>query len=156
MSFDIRVERFFDVSPDIAFHHWTDDNARRDWYRGDEADWIVHSETDLRVGGRFLVRWGPSVEDAYQEDGTFVVIEPPHRLTYTSRFTQRTPAEGEPFGLVVNVTFNPSGHGTLLRLVETGYPSADIRDAFLRDGAAQGLEFFELSLLRRTAQRDED
>lgn len=152
MSFDIRIERHFDVTPRVAFHHWTDDDARRDWYRGDEDDWVVHAETDLRVGGRFVVRWGPTTEDAYQEDGTFDVVDPPHLLTYTSRFTPRTAAEGDPFELHVSVSFDPDGAGTLLRLVETGYPTADIRDAFLRDGAAQGLEFFELSLRRRTSR----
>ena len=29
MSFDIRAERHLDTSPDVAFHHWTDD-ARLD------------------------------------------------------------------------------------------------------------------------------
>ena len=67
MSFDIRAERHLDTSPDVGFHHWTDD-ARRAWYRGDESDWVVH--------------------------------------------------------------------------VETGYPTADIRDALLRNGAAQGLGVF--------------
>ena len=38
--------------------------------------------------------------------------------------------------------------------VETGYPTADIRDALLRNGAALGLESFELSVLRRNTQPD--
>ena len=38
--------------------------------------------------------------------------------------------------------------------VETGYPTADICDALLRNGAALGLESFELSVLRRNTQPD--
>lgn len=45
--------------------------------------------------------------------------------------------------------------GTLMILVESGYPTEGIRDAFLRDGAAQRLGFFAISLRRRTAEPDE-
>lgn len=146
MTYDVVVERRLRASPAVAFHHWVDAEARRHWYRGDEDDWVVTAETDLRVGGRFVVRWGPSATDAYQEDGTFLVVDPPHRLVYTSRFTPRTAAEGEPFELQVTVTFAADGDGTALRLVEAGYPTAELRDAFLRDGAAQGLAFYERTL----------
>ena len=99
MSFDIRLERRLHVSPEVAFHHWVDADERRQWYLGDEDDWVVEAETDLRVGGAFRVRWGPNLDDAYQEDGTFEIVEPPHRVSYTSRFTPRTADEGDPFEL---------------------------------------------------------
>lgn len=146
MSYDIRLERSLRVAPEVAFHHWADAEARCNWYRGDEDDWVVEAETDLRVGGRFVVRWGPTTDDAYQEDGTFEVVEPPNRLVYTSRFTPRTVEEGAPFELRVTVTFDADGGGTLLRLIESGYPTIEMRDAFLRDGAAQGLDFYERTL----------
>jgi uncharacterized protein YndB with AHSA1/START domain len=106
----------------------------------------VEAETDLRVGGRFVVRWGPTTDDAYQEDGTFEVVEPPHRLVYTSRFTPRTADEGEPFEVRISVTFEADGDGTMMRLVESGYPTIEIRDAFRRDGTEQGLKFYERTL----------
>ena len=146
MNHDIRVERRLRVTPEIAFQHWVDADARRAWYRGDEDDWVVEAETDLRVGGTFVVRWGPSADDAYQEDGMFEVVEPPHRLVYTSRFTPRSSAEGEPFELHVTVTFDRDGDGTLLRIVESGFPTAEVRDTFRRDGMAQGLDYFERTL----------
>ena len=37
----------------------------------------------------------------------------------------------------------------LLRLIETGYPDQKTRDAFLRDGAAHGPEFFAQSMHRQ-------
>ena len=72
-------------------------------------------------------------------------LEPPHRLVYTSRFTPRTAEEGA-FKLRVTVTFEADGGGTLLRLIGPGYPSIEKRDAFLRDGAAQGLDYYERTL----------
>ena len=44
------------------------------------------------------------------------------------------------------ITFHADGDGTLLELVEAGYPTEEVRDAFLRDGAAQGLSFYERTL----------
>ena len=107
---------------------------------------VVDAATDLRVGGHYFVRWGPTPEQAYREEGTFEVVHPPNRLVYTSRFTPMTKDEGAPLELRVSVTFQADGDGTLLELVETGYPTAEIRDAFLRNGADQGLAFFERSL----------
>jgi uncharacterized protein YndB with AHSA1/START domain len=146
MIYEIRVQRRLRVSPDVAFHHWVDADERRRWYQGDEPDWVVDAATDLRVGGRYFVRWGPTPERAYQEDGVFEVVEPPNRLVYTSRFTPMTPDEGPPLELRVFVTLRPDGDGTLLELVESGYPTEEIRDAFLRNGIGQGLDFFERTL----------
>ncbi len=53
----------------MAFHHWVDAEQRQDWYRGDQTDWVVEAATDLRVGGRYHVRWGPTREQAYREEG---------------------------------------------------------------------------------------
>jgi hypothetical protein len=51
----------------------------------------------------------------------------------------------------VTVIFQPDGDGTLLELVESGYPTIDVRDAFLRNGADQGLVFYERTLPSRTS-----
>jgi uncharacterized protein YndB with AHSA1/START domain len=151
MTYEIRLHRRLDVTPDVAFHHWVDADERRRWYRGDEPDWVVDAATDLRVGGRYYVRWGPTLEQAYQEEGIFEVVDPPHRLVYTSRFTPIAAHEGAPLDLRVTVIFHPDGDGTLLTLVESGYPTIDIRDAFLRNGADQGLVFYERTLPSRTS-----
>jgi uncharacterized protein YndB with AHSA1/START domain len=143
MNDDIRLRRRLDVTPDVAFHHWVDAEERRRWYQGDEPDWVVEAATDLRVGGHFYVRWGPTSDRAYQEDGIFRVVDPPHRLVYTSRFTPIAGGEEAPLELLVTVTFQADQDGTLLELIESGYPTPEIRDAFLRNGADQGLAFYE-------------
>lgn len=146
MTYEIRLQRRLGVPPEVAFHHWVDADARRRWYQGDEPGWVVDAATDLRVGGRYHVRWGPAAERAYREEGTFLVVEPPNQLVYTSRFTPMSDDEGAPLDLRVSVTFSADGDGTILELVETGYPTREIRDAFLRNGADQGLAFYERSL----------
>lgn len=84
------------MTPDGAFRHWVDADERRRWYQGDEPDWVVDAATDLRVGGRNYVHWGPTPEQVYQEEeeDIFEVVDPPNRLVYTSRFTPIAADEG--------------------------------------------------------------
>jgi uncharacterized protein YndB with AHSA1/START domain len=49
----------------------------------DEADWVVESECDLRVGGEWIIRFGPS-SAPYVERNVFHTVERPHRLVYAS------------------------------------------------------------------------
>jgi uncharacterized protein YndB with AHSA1/START domain len=84
--------------------------------------------------------------ECYREDGIYLAVEPPSRVVYTSLFTPISADEGEPFEIQVTVTFTEQEGGTLLRVTERGYPSTDVRDAFLRDGTSTGLIYFERSL----------
>ncbi len=151
MTLEIRLRRHLDVNPEVAFHHWVDAGQRRRWYQGDEPDWVVEAATDLRVGGSYFVLWGPTAERAYREEGTFELVDPPHRLVYTSRFIPMSEDEGPAVDLRVSVTFQSDAGGTLLELVETGFPTTEIRDAFLRNGADQGLAFYERTLPNSTS-----
>jgi hypothetical protein len=54
-SFNIRLQRVVDTSPEVAFEHWVDADARRSWYARDEGSTVIESTTDLRVGGSYTV-----------------------------------------------------------------------------------------------------
>ena len=82
---EIRLQRVLDTTPDVAFKHWVDAEARRRWYTPHEG-WIVEAETDLRVGGAWRVLFGPSRDQMYLEHGVFEEVEPPHRLGYTTLY----------------------------------------------------------------------
>jgi uncharacterized protein YndB with AHSA1/START domain len=145
VSFDIRVQRQLATPPEVAFHHWIDADERAAWYCGDNDGWVVEAATDLRVGGTHHIAWGPSPAHMWREEGTFDVVEPPHRLAYTSR---HIPPEDEgPGGEVhVTVTFEANAGGTLLTLVETGYPSAEVRDMVEKEFLPTGLDAYERTL----------
>jgi uncharacterized protein YndB with AHSA1/START domain len=144
MSFDIRLERLLSTSPEVAFHHWVDADARCRWYGGEDG-WTVEATTDLRVGGRYRVAWGPTPDRLYREEGGFEVVEPPHRLEYTSRSTPPTPAEGAPLEVRVTVTFQERDGETLLTLLEADYPSRELRDRF-QGFVPAGLDHYERTL----------
>jgi uncharacterized protein YndB with AHSA1/START domain len=124
---DIRLERIVNVTPDAAFKHWVDAEARRRWYAPDESWIVVEAETDLRVGGAWRVLFGPSPDELYLEHGVFEEVDPPNRVVYTTRYEY---PDGRPaFQTHVTVTFEPRGVRTLLTVLDTGYPTEDRRAA---------------------------
>jgi uncharacterized protein YndB with AHSA1/START domain len=139
---DIRLERFFNASPDAAFKHWVDADARRRWYAPEDG-WIVEAETDLRVGGAWRVLFGPRRDEMYLEHGVFEEIDPPHRLVYTTRYEY---PDGRPsYETRVTVTFEARQDGTLLTLLDTGYPNEEQRSAN-ESGWPDFLDAFERTL----------
>jgi uncharacterized protein YndB with AHSA1/START domain len=144
MSYDIRVERLLNTTPEVAFHQWVSAEGRGQWYHGKNADWEVKAETDLRVDGTYWVTWGPIGGVPWREDGTFRVVEPPTKLVYAS-LTTPPPGEGEPLQTTITITFEEREGKTLLTLVEAGYPTADLRD-MIEPFVVKGVEYYAESI----------
>jgi uncharacterized protein YndB with AHSA1/START domain len=125
-GFDLRLRRVVNTTPEAAFRHWVDPEARRRWAAPDAA-WIVEAETDLRVGGGWRVRFGPTRDWMVVEHGEFEEIDPPHRVVYASR--HECPDGRPEFATRVSVSFDAHVGGTLLTVLDAGYPSAQLRDA---------------------------
>ena len=142
-GFDIRLERVVNTTPDAAFKHWVDAEARRRWYAPDNTWTVETAETDLRVGGAWHVRFGPTPEEMYVERGVFEEIDPPHRVVYTTVYEF---PDGRPsFQTRVTVTFERRDDRTLLTVLDTGYPSEEQRSAY-EAGWPDFLDAFERTL----------
>jgi uncharacterized protein YndB with AHSA1/START domain len=129
-TFDIRLQRVVDATPDVAFRDWVDADTRRSWYAPDEGSTVAESRTDLRVGGTYaVVVVGPAGEPKYREEGVFEVVDPPHRLVYQQ--IMRLP-DGSSVETRVTVTFEEHESKTLLTLLDEGYPTEEQRDEFER------------------------
>ena len=90
MTFDLKLERLFDATPEEVFDTFIDPQAHREWFRADEADWVVTSEVDLRPGGRWDLSFGPEKDPRpYRAVSIFAKIERPHRLVF--RMTRMWP-----------------------------------------------------------------
>ena len=124
MSHDLRVERWFDATPEEVFDAYTDPAAQREWYQ-DQPGWIVHAECDLRVGGQWTVAFGPPGAEPYRETNVFKQVDRPRRLVYTSRVTM---PDGSSFDTGMEVTFQERGGRTQMIIVHTGFPNAELRD----------------------------
>jgi uncharacterized protein YndB with AHSA1/START domain len=126
VSHELRLERVVGAPPAVVFDTFTDPGAQKELY-ADAPDWIVESECDLRVGGRWSVTFGPPGTEPAREVNVFEEIERPRLLVYASTMTM---PDGMRLETTVRVTFEPDGGRTRLTIVQSGFPTAELRDEF--------------------------
>ncbi|HEY6294596.1 MAG TPA: SRPBCC domain-containing protein [Streptosporangiaceae bacterium] len=128
MTHDLRVERVLDAAPEAVFDAFTDPDAQQEMY-ADAPDWVVRSECDLRVGGRWTIEFGPPDQPPSREACVFEVVERPVRLVYSSTMTM---PDGSSIDTRTQVTFErTSGGQTRVTIEQSGFPSAGWRDEFI-------------------------
>jgi uncharacterized protein YndB with AHSA1/START domain len=126
VSHDLTVERLLDSTPEVAFDAFVDPNAQHELY-AEAPDWIVDSECDLRVGGRWTITFGPPGTEPAREANVFEEVERPRRLAFTS--TMKMP-DGSNIHTHVRVTFDPENGKTRIRIAQRGFPASELRDSF--------------------------
>jgi uncharacterized protein YndB with AHSA1/START domain len=126
LSHDLRLERVFDAAPEVVFDAFTDPDAQKELY-ADAPDWVVESECELRVGGRWTIAFGPPGTMPARETNVFQVVDRPRRLVYSSTMTM---PDGSSIDTGMQVTFEEEGGRTRLTIVQSGFPTAERRDEF--------------------------
>jgi uncharacterized protein YndB with AHSA1/START domain len=126
MSHDLRLERVLDAAPEVVFDAFVDPAAQHDLY-ADAPDWVVESECDLRVGGSWTITFGPPGREPARETNVFEQIERPRLLAYRS--TMALP-DGSSVGTQMTVTFEPDNGRTRMTVLQSGFPTAELRDGF--------------------------
>ena len=122
----LRIERVIDAPPETVFRVWTTKDAMEEWYC-DGDGWVANVlELDVRPGGGFKIAWGPSGDDVYNEYGTYLEVDPPHRLVMTE--TLEVPSGGGWRDTKVTVLFEEEDGKTRLILVHEDMPSKEHRD----------------------------
>lgn len=139
---EIRLQRMLHATPEAVFNHWVDAAAQRRWYAPVDG-WIIEAHTDLRVGGTCRVQFGPHPDEMYVEHGVFEEVDRPHRLVYTTR--HEFPDGRAPFDTRVTVTCESHGEGTLLTVIDSGYPNEELRAQY-EDGWPHFLDAFQRTL----------
>ena len=122
MSHELTVRRVIKATPERVFEAWTTPALLRAWYGVDDSWTTPVAEVDLRVGGRYRITLVKPGGDSFDEAGEYVQIDPPHRLVYTCDST------GWDGRQTVTVEFLPHADGTEVVVVESGYPTAELRD----------------------------
>lgn len=130
-TYDLTASRVLPATPEEVFDAYTDPEKQKIWFTILDPDSIVEIESDLRVGGKQTATWGPDRDTLFTEVQTFLVIEPPHRLVTESVGSDPS---GDSVTTRVEVTFEAQGEGTLMTIVQTGFPDAGMRDFFLTQG----------------------
>ena len=127
MTHELRVARLIDASPEEVFDAYTDPEAQRIWFTILDEGMIVENEVDLRVGGKWVSSWGFSADEMFRETNVFEVVDRPHRLV--SRSTGSSP-DGQSLDTHVDITFQEQDGKTLMTVVQTGFPTEEMRDFF--------------------------
>ncbi|MEV5558538.1 SRPBCC domain-containing protein [Nonomuraea wenchangensis] len=142
----LRLSRVLPATPEEVFDAYTDAEKQKIWFSIlDETPGFVEIEVDLRVGGRQTAVWGPDADTLFRETQTFLVIDRPHRLVTES--TGVSP-DGMTMTTTVEVTFAEHDGGTLLTVVQSGFPAAEMRDFFVQEVWAGALDRIETYLRR--------
>ena len=124
----LRLTRELPATPEEVFDAYTDAEQQKIWFSIlDEEPGIVEIEVDLRVGGTQTAVWGPSPDVLFRETQTFLVIDRPHRLVTESSGSS---PDGMTMTTHVEVTFEAQGDSTLMSVVQTGFPTVEVRDFF--------------------------
>jgi uncharacterized protein YndB with AHSA1/START domain len=131
----LTIERLLPASVDDVYAAWTDPVVMSTWLS--PTGW-AEVEADVRVGGRLhVVMRGDGI--IIEHTGTYLVVEPPHRLVFTwiSEYTGGAPS-------TVTVLLSPRGNATHLTVSHRELPS----DAVVshRDGWGAMLEHLESTL----------
>lgn len=129
MSYELKVERLIDATPEEVFEAYTNPESMKGWFTILDPGMIVENEIDLRVGGTWVSTWGFSPDEMYSETQTFEVVDRPHRLV--SKSTGTSP-DGGSMDTHVEITLEDEGGKTLMRVTQTGFFDEDTRDFFAK------------------------
>jgi uncharacterized protein YndB with AHSA1/START domain len=131
MSYELRLERLYDASPEVVFDAFVDPATQVELHGLDQRGWKIHrAETDLRVGGTATYVMGPEGEEPDTETRVFTVIDRPHRLVFTHSM-QIAEWDGRRVDTEMTITFEDRDGKTLLTMVQTGFEREEDRDAFM-------------------------
>jgi uncharacterized protein YndB with AHSA1/START domain len=146
MTDELRIERAIDAPPDVVFDTFTaDEDGRLAFYGQDDPGWIVESECDLRIGGVWTITFGPSPSHLYRHRHIFEVIDRPRRLVLST--TESRP-DGSSFDFTIEFTFENQDGRTLMTIIQSGLPTAELRDEHAR-GAPTGFARLERAIRAR-------
>lgn len=125
MSRELRYERLIQASPARVFDLFTSPAAQREFYGSGARGWVVDSRCELHVGGAWEIAFGPSPGELYRHRHVFEAIERPRWLLLATTET-RPDASRLTFG--TEFTFAPRDGATLMTMIQSDFPSDDLRD----------------------------
>ncbi|MGE5826940.1 MAG: SRPBCC family protein [Micromonosporaceae bacterium] len=116
----LRLERTLPATPEQVFRALTDPDALAAWFWPPDARLTVTA--DPRPGGRYRIAatGGPFAGTAIE--GSYTLVEPPHRLAFTWRW------DGDDAQTLVTIELTATPTGTALTLVHDGFAEESVRD----------------------------
>lgn len=130
MSHELKIERLYDATPDQVFDAFVDPATQEQLHGSGQEGWTVQRcETDVRVGGTSVYAMGYDGVEPDVEVRVFSVVDRPHRLVF--RHSMKIAEwDGRTVDTEMTITFEERNGKTLLTMVQTGFETAEDRDAF--------------------------
>lgn len=145
---DVRYRRRIAAAPEVVFDAFTSQAGQVAFYGTDDPDWIVRSESDVRVGGHWTILFGPSAEELYQHHHVYRTIDRPRFLLLS---TTETRLDGTTLRFETELTFEPAEGGTLM-MIQRGLPTDELRAEHSR-GVPNAFDRLEQHIQIRWAAR---
>jgi uncharacterized protein YndB with AHSA1/START domain len=120
----LTLKRRLNAPPSKVFAAWTDPEKLAHWFG--PADTVAGSssaELDVKVGGRFRIRFSTANGEQHEVGGVYREVTPDQRLVFT--WAWRSTPERES---LVTVALKPDGAATLLTLTHEQFFDQAARD----------------------------
>ncbi len=118
----LTINRTFAAPVEKLYAAWTDPEIIKKWLAPGTTE-VVHAETELKVGGRFLCQMREQDGKMHVTRGVYREIVPNEKVVFTWRW------EGTDNETLVTVTFKPkSANETQLTLIHERFADAETRD----------------------------
>jgi uncharacterized protein YndB with AHSA1/START domain len=101
--------RHYKVAPEKVWRAWTDPQALAQWFGPDDAGVVALAELDVRVGGRYHIRFGVPGQEKHNVSGVYQEVVPNEKLVFSWAW-QSTPERVSR----VTVVLQPESGGTEL------------------------------------------
>ena len=132
----LALKRRLNAAPAKVYAAWTDSAKLKQWF-GPDSGAVERAETDLRVGGRYVVVFYTEDGEEHHVSGSYREVVPNKKLVFT--WAWRSTPERES---LVTVLIKPDGDGSLLTLIHEQFFDEAARDrhAFGWTGSLDKLE----------------
>jgi uncharacterized protein YndB with AHSA1/START domain len=150
VSYDLKLERILDAPPELVFDTIVDPAYADEIYRDQVPGWSPQRfEMDLRVGGTWMMEYGPSDGSGPNDVMTnvFTEIDRPRLIAYD--VTMYIADWGRSITFSESVTLEDQDGKTLLTVVLRGIETEADRDSFM-DGVPGWLDAIQRVAERRT------
>lgn len=118
----LTLKRRLDAPPAKVYAAWTDPEKIVKWF-GPDAGPVEQASVDVRVGGRYAVKFHTEDGEEHNVSGTYREVVPNEKLVFT--WAWRTMPERES---LVTILIKPNGDGSQLTLIHEQFFDEDARD----------------------------
>lgn len=123
----LTLKRRFNATPEKVYAAWTDPTQLVKWF-GPDSGPVTKAETDVRVGGRYMVEFNTEDGEKHNVSGVYREVETNAKLQFTWRWITMPERES-----LVTILIKPDGDGSILTLIHEQF-----FDEAARDGHEQG------------------